>query len=151
MKTPYGTRTEQALSLWVKLNRAAASFSKKAADQIQTTGLTQSQFGVIEALGHLGEMTMCEISRKMLVSSGNMTVVVDNLEKQGLVERVRSKEDRRTIRINLTPAGKQVFERIFPAHAAYVTRLASALSPKEQQTLAALLKKLGLAVASMQS
>lgn len=150
MKSQYGTKTDQALSLWVKLSRAAATFGKKASDQIQTTGLTQSQFGVIETLGHLGGMTMCEISRKMLVSGGNMTVVVDNLEKQGLVERVRSKEDRRAIRISLTPAGKQVFERIFPEHAAYVTRLASALSSKEQQTLAALLKKLGLAVAGME-
>ena len=145
MKTTarYGKKADLALSMWVKLNRASATFGKKALEHIQSTGLTQAQFGALECLGHLGKMTMCELSRKMLVTSGNTTVVIDNLEKQGLVERIPSRQDRRAIMISLTSKGKKLFEEIFPRHAEYVAGLASVLTSREQETLGELLKKLG--------
>jgi MarR family 2-MHQ and catechol resistance regulon transcriptional repressor len=82
----------------------------------------------------------------MLVSGGNMTVVVDNLEKEGLVRRADDPDDRRAFRVNLTVKGQKLFDAIFEQHAAFVTRTVSALSESEQEELSGLLKKLGLAL-----
>ncbi len=130
--------------MWVKLARATATFSKLTCSNIKSFGLTEPQFGVLECLGHVGPLTLGELSKKQLVSGGNITCVVDNLEKDGLVERTASKEDRRAIVARLTPKGKQLFDHIFAQHARFVANIAAVLSENEQETLAALLKKLGL-------
>ena len=143
----YGKKADIALGLWVKLARANWIFEKFTSDNIRTYGLTEPQFGAFECLGHLGPLTLGELSRKQLVSGGNTTCVIDNLEKLGLVERVPSKTDRRVIVAQLTPKGKARFEEVFFQHAEFVTKVASVLSTEEQETLAALLKKLGLALA----
>lgn len=139
----YGKKIDTALGLWVKLARAHDTFAKKTDEDIRTYGLTTPQFGVLECLGHLGPLSLGELCRKQLVSGGNMTVVVDNLEKEGLVERLQSKKDRRSTVVRLTTRGKKLFEEIFVKHAQCVTKLAGSLSEEEQEELAALLKKLG--------
>jgi MarR family 2-MHQ and catechol resistance regulon transcriptional repressor len=73
-----------------------------------------------------------------------MTCVVDNLEKEGLVERIHSKIDRRAINVQLTQKGKNLIDGIFVQHADYVTQIASVLTESEQEELSSLLKKLGL-------
>ncbi len=144
----YTSEENQALDLWVKLARTFAVFSRCSQEHIRSCDLTPSQFAVVECLGHKGEMTLGELSGKMLMSCGNMTVVVDNLEKEGLVERIRSESDRRVIRVRLTAAGVELFARIFPDHAKLVAKLAGVLSSDEQQQLATLLKKLGLGLSA---
>jgi len=145
MKTTkqYGKKTDLALSMWVKLTRAHDTFNHLTAANIRSFGLTPAQFGVIECLGHLGSMLIGDLTKKHLVSGGNMTVVVDNLEKDGLVERSVSDEDHRAFYVNLTPKGKRLFDKIFIKHAQYVVKLASILSESEQIELGLLLKKLG--------
>lgn len=145
MKTTkqYGDRADAALSMWVKLARAYATFNRETVKDIRRYGLTQPQFGALECLGHLGPMTIGELSRKMLVSGGNMTCVVDNLEKEGLVRRQHSDEDRRAVIVTLTEKGTALFQDIFPQHAEYIRQLATALSDDEQVELSRLLKKLG--------
>ncbi len=142
----YGKRIDTALSMWVKLVRAHDTFNHLTAANIRSFKLTQAQFGVIECLGHLGPMLIGELTRKHLVSGGNMTVVVDNLEKEKLVERNVSKEDKRSIFVALTPRGKRLFDKIFAQHAEYIAQLASVLTEAEQVELGSLLKKLGLAL-----
>jgi len=144
----YGRKTDLALSLWVKLARASATFGHRTLDDIRLYGLTQPQFGVLESLGHLGEVTLGELSRKTLSSCGNITVVVDNLEKEGLVLRRHSREDRRVIHVQLTPKGKKLFTAIFPRHARCIVSLASVLTEEEQEHLGSLLKKLGTSLAA---
>jgi MarR family transcriptional regulator, 2-MHQ and catechol-resistance regulon repressor len=139
----YGKKIDTALSLWVKLARAHDTFAKKTYEDIRSYGLTTPQFGVLECLGHLGPMTLGDLCKKQLVSGGNMTVVVDNLEKEGLVGRTPSKDDRRAILVRLTPKGKKLFDDTFTKHAAFVANLAGVLTEKEQGELASLLKKLG--------
>lgn len=145
MKTTekYGPEADAALSLWVKLARAYLSFAKKSHDSIRSFGLTEPQFAVLETLGHLGPMTIGILCKKQLVSGGNMTLVVDNLEKEGLVHRTHSKNDRRAIIVELTEKGQKLFLETFPKHAEHIVQAASVLSPEEQETLSALLKKLG--------
>ncbi len=146
-KKKYDLKTEAALSSWVKLARAYSTIYKKAQENIRSYGLTLPQLAVIEAIGHLGPLKVGEICEKMLVSGGNMTLVLDNLEKLNFVERRPSKKDRRSIEVKLTPKGKRVFNKYFVKHADYITDLFSVLSIKEQKQLAALLKKLGVGIA----
>jgi MarR family 2-MHQ and catechol resistance regulon transcriptional repressor len=91
-------------------------------------------------------LTIGQLCRKQLVSGGNMTVVVDNLEKDGLVERTRTKEDRRVVHVHLTPKGKRLFDQIFVQHAHRVAELAAVLSETEQEELGRLARKLGTAL-----
>jgi MarR family 2-MHQ and catechol resistance regulon transcriptional repressor len=144
----YGKKADIALSMWVKLARATSTFSKLTLDDIRAYGLTQPQFGVLESLGHLGKITLGELSRKQLSSCGNITVVVDNLEKDGLVAREHCAEDRRVVYVHLTPKGEKLFGGIFKRHAACITELASVLTEDEQERLGALLKKLGTGLQS---
>lgn len=145
MKTTrkYGKKADLALDMWVKLARAAATFDRLSARDIESYGLTGPQFAALEALGHLGAMPIGDLGKKMLVTGGNMTVVVDNLEKEGFVFRRASEKDRRSVVVDLTEKGKALFDRIFPKHATFIAQVASVLSEKEQQELARLLKKLG--------
>ena len=145
----YGKKTDLALGLWVKLARTYATFSKRSLADIRSYDLTLPQFGVVESLGHLGEITLGELSRKALSSSGNMTVVVDNLEREGLVHRRHCQEDRRVIYVDLTPKGKKLFNAIFQRHARCITGLAAVLTEEEQEQLCGLLKKLGTGVAAL--
>ncbi len=146
----YGKKADLALSMWVKLARASSTFSRLTGKDIERYGLTQPQFGVFELLGHLGPLTIGDVSKKMLVSGGCVTVILDNLEKENLVERMRSTEDRRVIKVQLTEKGEQLFKEIFGKHAQRVTELASVLTEEEQVQLSNLLKKLGLALKDMQ-
>ncbi len=146
----YGRKVDLALTMWVKLARASATFGRLTARDIERYGLTQPQFGVLEMLGHLGPLTIGDIGKRMLVTGGCTTVILDNLEKDGLVERVRSVEDRRVITIQLTTRGQGTFKRIFPKHAKRVTELASVLTEEEQSQLSDLLKKLGFGLKDRQ-
>ena len=94
-----------ALNTYVKLMRAGESITARIHKHMASAGLTLSQFAVLEALYHLGPLFQREIGQKLLRSSGNITMVIDNLEKRGYVERERKKEDRRFMRVRLTDEG----------------------------------------------
>ncbi|MDZ7344553.1 MAG: MarR family transcriptional regulator [candidate division KSB1 bacterium] len=137
----YTACQKQSLKLWVVLARCFNTFAH--ALKFEQGDLTLPQFGVLEALAHLGPMKMCDIAGKLLMSGGNVTGVVDRLEQKGLVRRIVDTEDRRTFVIHLTAAGRKLIDDIFPRHALQIEKLTSALSAKEKGTLIALLKKLG--------
>jgi MarR family 2-MHQ and catechol resistance regulon transcriptional repressor len=131
-----------ALLTYGRLMRAANSLRMTASRQLESTGLTLSQFAVLEALYHLGPMSLSEIARKILTTGGNLTMVAGNLEKQRLVNRKCSSEDARVYILSLTPKGKKLIGEIFPEHAAAITQGLGALSPKEQKKLSELCRKL---------
>lgn len=146
MSTHYsGTDTEmRALDAYIKLSRSADVVSQQINDHLRSFDLTISQFGVLEALFYLGPMQTGELGSKILKSSGNMTLVIDNLSKRKLVYRQRRENDRRCIDIHLTAAGQALVEHIWPKHVAGVVRTFEPLTPVEQEQLAALCRKLGL-------
>lgn len=148
MKTTekYGKKIDAALSLWVKLVRAYSTVAKKSAESIKKFGLTVSQFGVIETLGHLGPMNVGNICQKQLMSGGNMTLILDNLEKLGYVKRMADATDRRALLIGLTGKGQDLFDEIFPIHAQDMEKIISVLDEQEIEQLSVLLKKLGMAI-----
>lgn len=138
---------EEALRLWIALARCYATYSKVIALKVQEYGLTTAQFGVLEALHHLGPLPLGELADKLLVTGGNVTYVMDRLEARGLVYRDRSDEDRRVVQAKLTPKGRALIVDVFPGHAQYVRHLARHLDAGERAALRGLLKKLGKAVA----
>lgn len=139
-------RTRLALGGFVKLRRAVNSLTARLNPVLQQDhALTESQFGVLEALWHLGPMPQARLCEKLLVSGSNLTTVIDNLEKRELVHRASNPEDRRAYLVTLTPAGRALVGAAFPAHAARVAELLGALTQEEQRTLARLCRKLGLA------
>lgn len=148
MGTHYdGTAEEvRALDTYIKLTRAAQSVENAINADLSEAGLTVSQFGTLESLYHLGPMCQSEIAGKILKSSGNMTTVIDNLEREGLVERARDPNDRRQVIVSLTVEGRSLIERIFPPHVRAVVETFNTLSPDEQETLGRLCRKLGLSV-----
>jgi len=137
-------KESRALRTYLKLMRAAESTTARVHQHLSAVGLTLSQFGVLEALYHLGPLSQKEIGQKILRSSGNMTLVIDNLEKRDLVRRERDSNDRRSFVVHLTDAGSKIIGDYFPCHAAAITGEMSVLSATEQTTLAKLCKKLGL-------
>ncbi len=133
----------RALDAFIKLVRATDSVQGRLARRHAELGLTETQFGVLEALHHLGPLCQTALAGKLLKSGGNVTLVVDNLEKHGLVRRERSREDRRFVTVTLTGEGKRLISRIFPAHAKAIAEELSALSAEEQEELGRLCRKLG--------
>ncbi|MDB6092942.1 MAG: mhqR [Verrucomicrobia bacterium] len=145
MGTHYqGTKGEiDALNAYIKLMRAAESVTARA-HTVLPKNLTLSQFGVLETLLHRGPLFQSELAAKLLKSGGNLTLIVDNLEKMGLVRRERSEEDRRFVTVSLTEKGQALIADLFPKIAASLAREFSALSSSEQFTLGWLCKKVGL-------
>ena len=132
-----------ALDTMIKLTRATNTLMARLARRNTHGELTESQFGTLETLYHLGPMSQTDICGKLLKSSGNTTLVVDNLEKHGLVQRQRDANDRRVVMVQLTDAGRDLIAELFPAHAAAVAEEMSVLSLEEQRQLGELCRKLG--------
>jgi MarR family transcriptional regulator, 2-MHQ and catechol-resistance regulon repressor len=135
---------QQALDTYIKLMRAAQSVTKRVHEHLGPWKLTTGQFGVLDALYHLGPCSQQELARKHLVSPGNIVMVVDNLEKRGLVERRRSEKDRRMMEVHLTSAGAGLFEQVFPEHLRRIVKQLGVLSEPERHALSRIAKKLGL-------
>ncbi|MGD2186645.1 MAG: MarR family transcriptional regulator [Desulfobacterales bacterium] len=134
----------RALKTYVKLMRAAESVTARIHRHLSAAGLTISQFAVLEALYHSGSLSQREIGQKILRSSGNITMVIDNLEKNGLVRRQRNQADRRFFIVHLTDKGYHLIHKIFPLHAAVIAKDLGILTAAEQDALGRLCKKLGL-------
>ena len=140
----HGTPEEiRALDTWIKLTRAADSFGARLSDHRTCGDVTASQFGVLEALHHLGPLSQGAISTKLLRSGGNITLVVDNLEARALVQRIRSVHDRRVVTVSLTAAGEALIAELFPQHVHAIVEEMSVLTAEEQETLGRLCRKLG--------
>jgi MarR family transcriptional regulator, 2-MHQ and catechol-resistance regulon repressor len=135
--------TVRALNAYINLIRASDSTMEKTTAHLEALGVTPGQFAVLEALLHLGPMCQHTLGKKLLRSGGNVTLVVDNLERHGWVRRERQVDDRRMVEIHLTPRGRRLIERVFPEHAKVVAKVMSKLSAAEQEQLRKIARKLG--------
>ena len=142
MKHKYNIDQRLALSTYVKLVRATETVLAMATGHLKDFNLTISQFGVLEALYHLGPMYQRDLARKILKSAANLTTVIDNLEKRQLVTRKRDKDDRRYFNINLTEKGNQLMLELFPEHADRISGAMNNLTSSEQKQFGYLCKKL---------
>ena len=140
-----GSGVHVFLVLW-KAARAVEAYAEKSILELQMCG---SDFAVLEALLHKGPLLVNEIGKKVLLTSGSITVAVDRLEAKGLVERRAHGTDRRARIVHLTKDGRKLITRVYTDHAADMERLASAsLTRAERKTLISLLKKIGYEAAA---
>jgi len=146
MGTRYKGKRKEILALdaWIKLSRAKSSIMSRLTPSMTQLGITVTQFTVLEALLHLGPLSQAKISKKLLLTSGNIVKVIDNLVRDGLVTRNKHPQDRRVYLVTLTEKGANIIENIFPNHVQDIVENFSVLNEKEQQTLSLLCKKLGL-------
>jgi MarR family transcriptional regulator, 2-MHQ and catechol-resistance regulon repressor len=135
-----GSGVHVFLVLW-KAAHAVEAYAGKSVTELEIAG---SDFAVLEALLHKGPLPVNDIGKKVLLTSGSITVAVDRLEKRGLVERRAHNTDRRARVVHLTKEGRKLITRAYDRHAADMERLASAsLTKAERQQLIRLLKKIG--------
>lgn len=140
---PLNDNHAASLNLYIALNRASQWINAHADRDIRQHGLNRTEFGVLDLLYHKGPQPLQQIGGKVLMSSGNITYVIDKLEKKELVRRNASTEDRRTIYAEITEQGKQFMELAFPDHAALIDHVLGSLTAEEKATLSVLLKKAG--------
>ena len=108
---------------------------------------TLPRFDVLAQLQRAGKpLSMGELSRRLMVTNGNITGLVDRLKSEGLVDRRRSDGDRRVQMVSLEPAGAQLFERMAADNRRWVTGMMAGLSREEKESLFALLGRLKSAV-----
>lgn len=146
MATRYRGRAAEvrALNAYINLTRAGRSVGTRLERRLLELGLTESQFGVLEALLHCGPLFQRQLGEKLFTTRANISLIVDGLEEKGWVERERHPDDRRHVRVLLTAAGKKYVKRLFPDHLFAVVREFEVLTADEQEELARLCRKVGL-------
>ena len=115
------------------------------ADAFKPHGLNGGDYGILAALRRVGaphELTPTELTRHQMVTSGGMTAMLDRLERRGWIERVPNPNDRRGVLVRLTETGKGVVDAAMASHVETERALVTALSAREQEQLASLLRKL---------
>lgn len=150
METETKFPTDTALKLWVVLTRAQASVAQASERDIMRHGLRPAEFAILDVLYHKGPLLLGELQRRVLVSSGGITYLVDGLAERGLVERQDCPTDRRARYAALTPQGERLMARIFPEHAQVIAEAVAGLTSTEQVHAAGLLKKLGRHASGLQ-
>ena len=129
------------LSTLIVFTRAEHIIHRIEYKTIKQSGLTIAQFGVLEALYNKGDLRICEIIDRILTTSGNITVVIKNLEKDGLIEKKPDPNDKRSCIISLTEEGKKIIENILPDHIKNIKGIFEILTDEEKNTLKTILKK----------
>ncbi len=146
MGTHYTGTAEEILALgtYIKLLRATDTV-KARISRHQTVGdLSDTQFGTLEMLFHLGPLHQKDIGQKLLISKSNLVAVIDGLERRALVKRQRSLEDRRCVFVHISEEGQALVSKLLPAHVAAIVKEMSSLSAAEQEVFSRLCRKLGL-------
>jgi DNA-binding MarR family transcriptional regulator len=133
-----------ALRIWLRLLTCTQLIERRVRSGLREAfGTTLPRFDLMAQLErHPEGLKMNELSRLLMVTGGNVTAIVDQLEKEGLVERLDEPDDRRAFRIRLTRTGEKTFAEWARAHEQWVVELLSGLSRKEHDELLKLLAKL---------
>ncbi len=127
--------------LQIVLKKAIKTINSKIGKDFKEKGITSSQFSVLDVLYTKGEMRICELIEKVLSTSGNMTVVIKNMEEKGWLYKKTSSADKRAFLVGLTNEGKKLFENLLPEHRKEIKNTYSILSPEEKKELIRILKK----------
>lgn len=133
--------TNQAVKAMVVMRKAFRTIDTTVSETFKADGLTPTQFSVLDVLYSKGPMKIGELLESTLATSGNMTVVIRNMEKKGWVTRTTCPNDKRAYLVTLTEEGRQVTDRALPHHITKIEETFAVLTPQEQLELIRLLKK----------
>jgi MarR family 2-MHQ and catechol resistance regulon transcriptional repressor len=136
-------REVRVLDALIKLTRCAAALEARLEAGLKAEGFSGTQFGVLEALLHLGPLEPCDLQPKLLTSRANLVGIVDQLEDRKLLRRVPHRSDRRRVLLELTAEGRKQIEKTFSRHLERLLEEMSVLDPSEQELLAGFCKRLG--------
>lgn len=126
----------------IGLGRAYRNAHKRSMRMFYDYGLTMPQFTVLEVLYSKGDLTVKQIINKVLSSGGSMTVVIRNLEQQGLVCRRENPDDRRSYLISISSDGRRLMDKVFPLHMQNLSEVFSVLADEEKETMVGMLKRI---------
>ena len=133
----------RALRVWLRLLTCTQMIERRVRSRLRERfATTLPRFDLMAQLErHPEGLKMNELSRLLMVTGGNVTAIVDLLEKEGLVERLDEPADRRAFRIRLTRSGERAFAEMARAHEEWVVELFDGMSRREQDDLLRLLAK----------
>jgi DNA-binding MarR family transcriptional regulator len=143
----------RALRIWLRLLTCTQLMEKRVRARLREQfATTLPRFDLMAQLErHPEGLKMNALSRLLMVTGGNVTAIVDQLEKEGLVERLEEPADRRAFRIRLTKAGERSFAEMARAHEAWVVDMLGGLSRREHEELLKLLAKLKASAMEVES
>jgi DNA-binding MarR family transcriptional regulator len=133
----------RALRIWLRLLTCTQLIERQVRSRLRSQfDTTLPRFDLMAQLErHREGLKMNELSRLLMVTGGNVTAIVDQLEKEGLVERLDEPDDRRAFRIRLTKSGERTFIDMARAHEEWVVDLLAGLSRRDQDELLRLLAR----------
>lgn len=135
-----------SLKLFIVLCRTFATVSDEAKRDIKGHGLSLSEFSALELLYHKGEQSIQQIGQKVLLTSGSMTYVIDQLVKKALVSRKICDSDRRITYVEISESGADLMKRIFPQHARRIGEIFSSLTDDEMIDMTQKLKQVSKSI-----
>lgn len=138
----YGLHADKAMTTWIQLFRAFTKIRAKESLHVHSFNLTINQFQVLEVLYHRGDLSIGEITKLTMGTPGNITVVVKNLKRDGLVHSIPDLRDKRSSILSITQKGKDIIEQLFPDHAKNFESYFEVLNDDEMEILFNLLRKL---------
>lgn len=138
----YGKNADRSMQTWMQLLRAYTKIRANEVAYITSFGITMNQFEVLEVLYHRGDLTVGAITKLIMSTPGNVTVVIRNLKRDGYITSLPDPSDKRASILSLTEKGKGLIEKVFPGHAKNFEGYFEALSDEETDTLFTLLRKL---------
>lgn len=138
----YGERTDKSMQTWIQIVRAFTKIRTKELKYITACGLTMNQFEVLEVLYHRGDLQVGAITKLIMSTPGNVTVVVKNLTRDGLVQTLPSSEDARVRVVSITEKGKELIGEMFTQHASNLKSYFDVFSDEEMVVAYDLLRKL---------
>lgn len=133
-----GVRRPSVLA-WMRLARVFQKIDRASSEQLKGWNLSVAQFDVLAQVGAAEGCTQQELADRLLVTKGNVTQLLDRMERRGLIAR---RQEGRANCLHLTQTGRQLYDEVVPAQEDFIHERFSALSPDEQSSLFKLLRKL---------
>lgn len=134
----------QSLKLWLRMLSCTVRIENEIRSRLRSSfGITLPRFDLMAQLErHPDGLRMGELSRRMMVTGGNVTGITDQLEREGLVARVPDPQDKRAFAVKLTPAGQETFAAMARVHESWVEELLGHLPAEDKEQLIVLLSRM---------
>lgn len=138
----YGQKADRSMATWMQIVKTYNKIRAKELQYIGSFEITMNQFEMLEVLYHRGDLNIGSITKLIMSTPGNVTVVVRNLKRDGYIDAYPDPSDKRASILSITPKGKEMIEALFPQHAKNFETYFEALNDEETETLFRLLRKL---------
>lgn len=133
--------TKKSMAVYISMSRVINTLRRENNKLILKHNLTLGQFAVMEALYSKGRLSTGEVMEKILSTSGNIPVIVKNLEKDGFITRKQDEADKRRFILDLTDKGKDLMDEIVPENLKFMDELISLWDDEDKEELIILMNK----------